>query len=404
MTSPMNAPSLHDNFVLLDGAKRRPLPGAARVTVGLTANVDTQQPAADSTEVTQITEATAEITVQLLMWTHEQWMAYQSLLAVFRAGTKTGPAVFTTTHPEVRARRVKRLYFISEQSEPYSPATGYRASIKFSEKLANKSSTQSLGTTTASVDTALGVSTNPETAATPAATAAGQKMRDAAIANGPGTKPALTRDGVHDVSEAGYCSSWERVVGAAAGLDPSLYGASAKETEGRFVVAKMSIPWSSAVQGQLQVGDQIFYGNDPSGLGHVGTYIGNRADGTPLVMSNNYVTYKARGGLFDAAGRATGYDASGKKVDARGTVPLTGPAGLGQPTSVGKPFKVTAVKAGPSQPVSPVKTVPPLPALRPSLSIPAPPAAAFRATAPSPSIIPAELSKYAPAPIFPGGK
>ncbi|THF70506.1 hypothetical protein E7T06_07315 [Deinococcus sp. Arct2-2] len=388
MTSPMNAPGLHDSFVLLDGAKRRPLPGVARVTVGLAANIDTQQPAGDSTAVTQLSESTAEVTVQLTMWTHAQWMAYQSLLQVFRRGTKTGPAVFTTAHPEVTARRVKRLYFVSEQGEPYNPAVGYKVSIKFSEKLKEKSATQSVGTSEGSIDNAVGV--DPSTGNTPANSEAGARVVAAARANGAGTPAAKTRNGVNDISEGGYCSAWQRVVGTQAGFPATLYGETALQTEAQFRAAKLSEPWSSASQGQLQVGSQIFYGNDPSDSGHVGTYVGMRADGTPMVLSNNLVTYQARGGIIDrATGRATGYDSAGKKVDARGEVPLLG---LGTPTSVAPPpGQPVRVRQGPVAPAptrsgatTPRPTPVALPPNRPSQSVPLPPTAALFTPTPSP--------------------
>jgi hypothetical protein len=373
MSSPMKAPGLHDNFVLLNGAKRHPLPGIARVTVGLTANVDTQQPAGDSTAVTQLNESTAEVTVSLQMWTHEQWMAYQSLLGLFRRGTKSGPAVFTTAHPAVTARRVKRLYFVSEQDEPYNPAVGYKVSLKFAEKLKEKAQTQAVESSTASEVSAVLDSGSP---VPPAVTlqpisAEGARIVAAARANGPGTPAAKTRNGINDISEGGYCSSWQRVVGSTAGFPESLYGGTALETEARFRAARLSEPWSSASQSQLQIGSQIFY-PDPPGSGHVGTYMGLNAAGQPIVLSNNYVTYKARGGEFDTSGRPTGYDAAGKKVDARGEVLLSA---LGTPTSVAPPAgRPITPRQGPAAPVP--RNVP-LPPNRPSQNVLRPPAAAL---------------------------
>lgn len=390
--SPMSNPALHDTLVLLIKGKRYPLPGVARVTVGLAANIDVQTPPADGKQVTQLNEATADVTVALTMWTAEQWKAYQDVLLMLRKGTGTGPAVFTTVHPEIWRRGVKQLYFVSEQSEPYSPMAGYKVSIKFAEKLKE-------GTPTAPPSTEAGTSTALGLSGTPESREMGVKLLAAARANGAGTPAAKTRRGDHTIADGGYCSSWERVVGVAAGYSPSLYGENARETERLFKVAKLSVPWSSAVQSQLQPGSTIFYANDPSGSGHVGTFVGYRPDGTPMVLSNNLVTYRARGGLLDSAGRPTGYDAFRRKVDARGEVPLTGPGGLGTPTSVAPPgLQPLSPRLGPNKPPVQPKAVP-LPTPRPSQKIPSPPAAAFRPAAPS--LISKAFNVTPPKPFFP---
>jgi len=374
MSSPMKRPGLHDTFVLLHGAKRRPLPGVARVTVTMSANQDVQTPPGSETAVTSLNQAKADISVQLTMWKAEQWEAYQSILQVLRAGDSD----FTSAHPELRARRVKRFYFVSEQSEAYSPSTGYRVTVRFSEKIKTPAPVKPVNNN--DVDKGVGVNSNapdPGRATGTATTVIGQKIRDNAIRVLTQTPAPKTRDGVHDVSEGGYCSSFARVIGTAAGLPDALFGPTAggtvQGTEARFKAAHMLVPWSSSTQSGLEIGDMLFW-PDPPGAGHVGIFMGYAANGTALIASNSYVTYKDRGGQPDSSGRPTGRDAQGRPVDARGILPITA---FGQPTSVGKPYRVDGIKAGPALP--PVKAGPPvpLPVDRPSLHIPKPPSAAL---------------------------
>lgn len=349
MTSPMRAPGLHDTLVLLDGSKRWPVPGVSRVTVTLAANVDTQATPGAGTAATQLNEATADIEVQVQMWTHEQWTAYQSLLTVLRRGTKAGPAVFTSAHPEITARRVKRLYFVSETPQPYSPATGYRTSLKFSERLKDKAQATAIGGEQLVIPGATGGTVGGTPAAT-ASTAKGQAVAQAAAQTliGP---PAPADGGRANTAMPGYCSAWVRVAATKAGMDPKLFGASALATEGNFKRAGLSQPWNADSLRTLEPGDIVFWANDPSGFGHTGIVVGRDKDGMPLIAGNNLVTAKQTGGK-----------------DARGIVRLDQlSTANSQPTSVGKPGGVpkAPVVQGPAYPVG-------VPGFAPSNNVPGP--------------------------------
>ena len=364
MTSPFRSPALHDRFALLDGSKELIFPGAARVSAGMEASNDAQQVPNGGTALSSLNEAAGTVQVSLILWTHEQWLMYQDRLAVLRRPSNSGgPAVFLCAHPEVRARKIKRLYFDNEKAEPYSAAEGYKITLTFKEKIKAPASSSGSGSGEAS-NLASYDTTTPSTAPSgPTLTHTAEGDRLAAAAS----QRLLTGE-----KRAGLCSVWQRQVWQDThGGDRSLYGGTAKETEARFRAAGYAVPWSAAVLQGLQPGDQIFYGNDPSGYGHVGTFLGLSDKGVAQVAGNNLVTYRARGGLFDAAGRPTGYDKAGREVDARGVVEL---GALGEPTSVGKPQKVkAALFQGPVQPVANVPT----PKNAPSNTPPGPPPGAY---------------------------
>lgn len=352
MTSPMQSAQSHDVFVLLDGAKEWRVPGLARVQAGLSANTDEASVPGGEDQVAQLQEASGEVRVSITITEHADYVQYASVLARLRRGTQDGPAVFACAHPEVRARRIKRLYFQSEQADPYRASTGYQAVLTFKESLKAKAPVTNTDGAGGGFDFLV-----PPPAASLGTTQDGAAILTAARANLLNTPRGVGIAG-QDTSSPGLCSAWTRTVWQDThGGDRRLFGGSAVQTEQNFKKAGMHLPWTLNAQRQLQAGDLVFYGNDPSGFGHVGVY-----DGQGGVLGNNLVTYRKNGGVFDAAGRPTGRDAAGRKVDARGTVPI---GSLGTPTGIGKPAPVTAgpVVVGPAAP---------LPPQRPSLSIPGP--------------------------------
>ncbi|MDV6376365.1 hypothetical protein [Deinococcus arenicola] len=359
MSSPMRAGPLHDAFTLLDGTKRWVLPGAARVTVSISAANDVMSVPGDDDEVAQVQEAGGEVKVQLTMWEHEQWTQYQHVLTRLRRGTKDGAAVFTCAHPEVRARRIRQLYFVSEEGTPYSPKDGYRVTLSFSEKVKAKQAVSNANGDDLSFltgyDTFSGGGGGPVAAA--ASSAEGQALLDAALKNTVG-KPRPLGNG-RDNDWPGMCSAWTRQSWQDThGGDRKLFGESAVATERNFKTAGQYLPWTLAAQQSLSAGDLVFYGATKSNpYGHVGI-----SDGKGGVLGNNFVTYAQRGGVFDSTGKPTGYDRAGKKVDARGLVPI---GQLGTPSGIGKPSKVAAGPRlqGPAAP---------LPQNRPSTQIPGP--------------------------------
>lgn len=356
MTSPMTNPDGHDTLVLLDGSKRWVVPGVARVAVTLGANLDVQTVPADGDAVTQLNEGTTEVEVEVTMWTAEQWDQYQHLLGHLRRGTKEGTAVFTSAHPEIRARGTKRLYFVEERGEAYSPRVGYRAKLRFREKLKDTTKATALG------DDSIVIPPAPGRGGATASTPQGQAVYEAAV-RAMGSPPAPADGGRATTATPGMCSASIRVVGTAAGLPASLYGASAIATEGNFKRAGLSQPWGPDSMANLQLGDHVFF-SDPSGYGHVGIVVGRDKDGMPLIYGNNGATYTQKGGRYDGAGRPVD-----RHIDARGTVrlnQLTGPRN--QPTSVGKPGGVP--KTTKPRIVGPPV---PLPSPRPSQNVPLPP-------------------------------
>lgn len=313
-SSPMTAAKLHDNLVLLADGKRWPVPGASMVTVTLSANTDSQDLPADGKAVTQLNEAAGEVSVKVTMWKAEQWDAYQSLLAHLRRGTKDGPAVFTSTHPEIRGRRIKRLYFVSEEGGGYSPKGGYSATLKFSEKLKEKDKAAAVGDTgTLNVPGAPGGAGSGGNGGSP--TEAESKVLKAAVAN-LSNQPRPSRDGRSNSATPGNCSVWARWTGADAGVPDKLFGASAMATQALFRGAGMWGPWDLNSQKNLRAGQFVFF-PEPVGLGHIGVVMGFDKDGMPLVAGNSYATAKF---------------GSGK--DARGIVRMNQ---LGVPTGVGYP-------------------------------------------------------------------
>lgn len=338
----MRAAALHDQLVLLDGLKRWPVPGTSRVQVTLAANNDAQQPPGDSTQVTQLNEATGEVQVDVTMTTHEEWQAYQSLLKILRQGVKSSPAVFTTAHPEIKGRGIKRLYFVGETQQPYSPRDGYKVSLKFSEKLKEK-------TQTAMLDGGPIIVPGQPTTTGGGASAQGQKVSQAVLTSLI-EPPAPADGGRANTAVPGYCSASIRVPAVKAGMDPKLFGGTALQTEANFRKANLSVTWGAGTLNSLQLGDFVFWANDPSGAGHIGVVTGFDTDGMPLISGNNMVTAKAN------------------PRDARGTVRLDQLSSRNsQPTSVGRAggWLTAPQVAGPAVPVG-------VPGFAPSRKLPQP--------------------------------
>lgn len=334
MTSPMKAPALHDQLVLLDGSKRWSVPGWSRVQVTLAANTDTQATPGGGNAVTQLNEATGEVDVQVTMTTAAQWTAYQSLLKMLRRGTKSGPAVFTSAHPEIRARGIKRLYFVSEAAQPYSPKDGYRVGLKFSEKLKDNAAAAGVDATQLVVPTASPVVSGGG-GATP--TAQGQQVSAAMLASMI-APPAPADGGRANTAMPGYCSASVRVALVKAGVPASMFGGTALQTEANFRKAGWSQTWGPDSMKNLTVGSTVFFANDPSGSGHVGVVTGFDKDGMPLISGNNLVTAKTN------------------PRDARGTVRLDALTTVNsQPTSVWIPGRTAASPRvqGPVLPIVP---------------------------------------------------
>ena len=346
--SPMRAPALHDTFTLIDGTKQWPLPGLARVTASLNANTDTMALPGEGEETAQVSEAAGEVKVTLIMTGDEEWRAYQHVLTRLRRGTQDGPAVFTCAHPEVRARRIKKLYFQTESLDAaYSAKDGYKVTLTFKEQVKVKAPVKPASDL--SFLNGYDAFSNPPPGTNPAGVSglstSQQRTYLSAVSNLSGV-PGVTRSGVN-ASKPGMCSGWTwKAWTEANGMaDNKLFGGSAVDTEARFKAAGRHIPWSLAAQQSLKAGDLVFYGatkNNP--FGHVGV-----ADGNGNVLGNNYVTYAERGGLF-VNGRPTGYDKQGRPVDARGTVPI---GRLGNPSGIGKaaPVSNVGVVQGPAAPL-----------------------------------------------------
>lgn len=343
----MRTPEQTDTFVLLDGGKEWKLPGLAQVEAGLNANNDTLEAPGDEDAVTQLQEATGDVEVKLTMWEHEQWDQYQHVLNRLRRGTEEGPAVFGCSHPEVRARRMKRLYFVAEQAQPYTPKDGYRTTLKFSEKQKAKAAVKGTGDADSDgISAALGIAAGTQAGAD----AARARVVQAATAALVG-RPAPADGGRATTAQGGYCSAWARAAGVSAGLDPKLFGVSAQATEANFRQANLSRTWDAASLRELQPGDFVFWGNDPSGFGHVGIVIGRAADGMPLIAGNNLVTYLKNGGRLSPEGKAID-----RNIDARGVERLDHlSTPRSQPTSVGRPggFPSTPRVQGPAAPLRP---------------------------------------------------
>lgn len=392
LSSPIAQPALHDTFVLLIGSKRIVLPGTARVTVGLAANLDTQDTPGGGNTQAQINEPTGEISVQLTMTEHTEWLKYRDVLAIFRRGTekpavqteadkKAGTlppinrmSVFTCAHPEVTSRRIKRLYFVSEQSQPYSPRSGYIVSLVFREQLKAKTGVipadtgdytfpgQGGGTG--------GTGATSTSTAYPTGTPAGQRLALTALAMAGGKPIPIANSGGKNTAYGGYCSAFVREAWMAThNNDRSLFGEAAggkaytDTTEGRFKAAGYTQPYVKGME--IPAGTVVFYGNDKSQAGHVGI-----ADGKGNVIGNNMLTYLKARGQLDAAGRPTGFDDKGKFVDARGVWPTES---LGIPTSIASPDVGSMPQKLLKKPATPQSA--PRSASAPSNNVPAPPGA-----------------------------
>lgn len=288
MTSPMKNPAQHDRFALLDGSKELVLPGIASVTAGLRANTDTMEVPGEGNQQAELNPATGEVEVRLWMHEAEQWEQYQSILGRLRQGDgKGGPAQFTCAHPEVRSRRIKKLYFQSEDAQPYNPRDGYRVTLKFSESLKKAASSATLNGQGNGSDWNPGGTDAPAGTGGGTPTEQGNRVYQAAMGHLPPDRPAPADGGRANTGVPGYCSAFARVVGTRAGMSASLFGASAKQTEANFRSAGISRPWTGPQN--LQKGDFVFWANDPSGYGHVGVVVGFAADGMPLIANNSSI-------------------------------------------------------------------------------------------------------------------
>lgn len=283
LSSPMTSGQQHDTFALLHGSKEWAFPGIASVTASLKANLDTVDSPRGGTEVQAVQESSGEVEVRLILWTSEQWDKYLDVLKLLRTN---GADTFVCAHPEVRARRIKQLYFESESASEYSPKMGYRVSLKFSEKKKEK---PQLPTDTGQLTDPAGGGGTVDASTGRPTTAAGKSVYQEAMGHLPPDRPEPANGGRNNTAEPGFCSAWARVVGTRAGLPRSLFGESAKATESNFRAAGLSRPWDTDARRNLQKGDFVFWANDPSGYGHVGIVVGFAADGMPLIANNSSI-------------------------------------------------------------------------------------------------------------------
>lgn len=343
----MTAAALHDTFKFFELGKSlvaHIIPGACKVTVTMNSNLDEMGVPGEGQTASKLEESTGDIEVVATIWEAEQWEAYQRILKRLRMADKEGLAVFTSAHPEVRGRGIKKFYFISEKSEGYSPKTGYKVTLNFKEKLKAPQKVGG-GDTTTAVDGVLGVNGGSGAPASAAGQAVAQSMMRTL------TEPPAPADGGRaNTAQPGYCSASVRVAAVRAGMKPSLFGRSAKATEANFRAAGLARPWNADSARDVREGDLVFWGNDSSGAGHIGVVVGRDTDGMPMVAGNNLVTYRQKGGRFDSRGQPID-----RNIDSRGRVRLDQlSTPKSQPTSIGRPggFAARTVPAfqGPAAP------------------------------------------------------
>ena len=286
MSSPMSSPHLHDKLVLLGGGKRWEVPGLSRVQVGLAANNDVQALPAEGDAVTQLNEASGTVEVRVEMWTGAQWKEYQQLLAHLRRGAKDGPAVFTSAHPEIAGRKIKRLFFVSEQGDAYQAGGTYKATLKFSEKLKEKSPVAALGSGGIDLPPTPGSGT-PSHWGSGVTTASGRAVADAMVRSMQAPPVPVGNRG-ETTATPGFCSASVRVGVTAAGVPREMFGGTALATEANARRMGLGRSWQPGV---VQVGDMVTWANDASGSGHIGVVVGfDKADGMPLLAGNNLVS------------------------------------------------------------------------------------------------------------------
>ena len=358
LTSPMSTPNVFDRLVLVYTGGRVVLPGVPMVKVTRETRDEALQTAGVSGEVvSHYGDDTATITVDFTFWSAEQYREFVALLKVLRIRAGQKPQVYAVVHPILQAHGIRKARFVKLKDDGHSAMNGYKVQLEFTEFYAPKSGNVVPVASEADTSTAVGVSPDTQTAL--AAQAAGRKLTAAqyvaGIKNaGPKGKAVFQSalqflvDG-KGVSTPGNCSAWAGEVYQAAfpGAGRALFATTnAKDTSALFAKAGLAKTFNEVGYSGLKAGDLVFYDQDRSGQGHVGVY-----DGRGGVVGNNLVTYRQNGGQF-AGGVATGYDKTGKAVDARGVQPIDS---LGTPTRVGRldGFPVGSTRPafiGPTQP------------------------------------------------------
>lgn len=134
MTSPFDTPQLHDRLVLIADGQRFEMPGAHRIRVRRQPREDAvSAPGEDGEVVENYGDGTAEVTVSVQIWEHEQYRAMIPLLRVLRVRSGEEPGTYEVVHPKLQAHGIRRLRLTNLEDDPYTAKDGGSYTFSFAE-------------------------------------------------------------------------------------------------------------------------------------------------------------------------------------------------------------------------------------------------------------------------------
>jgi hypothetical protein len=134
MSDPFNSPLLWDRLELHGSSGKVTVPGVASVDVTVAINEDTVDvPGQDGATTTVLGYKPAEITVNLQLWTPEQFKRFKNVITVYRPKRGQAPKAVDVVHPKLALYGIRQAYIFSINDPPYDPVNGYRVTLQMRE-------------------------------------------------------------------------------------------------------------------------------------------------------------------------------------------------------------------------------------------------------------------------------
>ncbi|HEX2863660.1 MAG TPA: hypothetical protein VHN99_03760 [Deinococcales bacterium] len=138
--TPFDSPGAWNTFVLVGPTGRHVLPGRVAVTPRVGLQEDTVSvPGQDGVTTTHLGYQAAEVTVDVQVWTVEQYRALARVLGIIRPRKGAQPVAYDCVHPMLDTLGIRSVYLTTGELPPYTPQGGLTASLTFKEWWAVKS-------------------------------------------------------------------------------------------------------------------------------------------------------------------------------------------------------------------------------------------------------------------------
>lgn len=126
--------TLWDHLVLIGPSGRATTPGVATVEVDTGIAEDIQEvDGQDGTTTTFLGYRPAEVTVNITVWTAEQYNKLRAIIELYRSARGVPPKPVDAIHPELEIHDIRQVYIFGVSSKATTAKTGYVLTLKMRE-------------------------------------------------------------------------------------------------------------------------------------------------------------------------------------------------------------------------------------------------------------------------------